>query len=85
MLAIIWLATTLDLYNFLTTDIGYLYLHEVIGMPTSLVGLLWMGAPPTGFVVALLCGRKVAILFGLAIAAVGIRILPTIASLFFWA
>ncbi|MEU8252054.1 hypothetical protein [Nonomuraea sp. NPDC048916] len=82
VLAITWLATSLDLFNFLNTDTGYLYLHEVIGMPTSLMGLLWLGTPPTGFVLALLCGRKVAILFGLAVAVVGIRIISTMALLF---
>jgi hypothetical protein len=41
-----------------------------------------MGTPAAGFVLALLCGRKAAILFGLAVGVVGSRIVSTIASLF---
>ena len=72
VLAIIWSATALDLLIFLYTDTGF-HLHEVVGMPTPLVALLWLGTAPVGFVLALLHGRKVAILFGLAVGVVGIR------------
>jgi hypothetical protein len=82
VLAITWLATSLDLFRFLYRDTGFLYLDEVVGIPTSLVALLWLGTPPAGFVLALLCGRKAAILFGLAVGVVGIRTVSTIASLF---
>ncbi|MEV4105980.1 hypothetical protein AB0J42_37605 [Nonomuraea sp. NPDC049649] len=60
VLAITWLSVSLDLMNFLYTDTGYLYLKEVVGIPTPLVALLWLGSAPAGFVLALLYGRKVA-------------------------
>ncbi|MFG1945741.1 hypothetical protein [Nonomuraea sp. NPDC048826] len=73
VLAIMWLAVAVDLFGFLYADTGLLHLHEVAGMPMLLVSSLWLGAAPVGFVLALLCGRKAAILFGLASAVVGVR------------
>jgi hypothetical protein len=82
VLAITWLATSLDLFRFLYGNAGFIYLEEVVGMPISLVGVLWLGTPAAGFALALLYGRKAAILFGLAVGVVGIRIVSTIAWLF---
>jgi hypothetical protein len=82
VLAITWLAISLDLFRFVYGDTGFLYLEEVVGMSLSLVGVLWMGTAAAGFALALLCGRKAAILFGLAVGVVGIRIVSTTALLF---
>jgi phosphatidylglycerophosphatase A len=40
VLAITWLATSLDLFSFLYRDTGFLYLDEVVGIPISLVVML---------------------------------------------